>query len=452
MAERANLLLVDDDDVYRSVLGRELSRRGHTVVSAVDGAKALEAIARATPDVTLLDLRLPDMSGLDVLKAIRAQNVRTEVIVITGHGAIDTAIEAIRLGAFDYVSKPCPLDELEMRISLALERRNLAERNRILEGGLTPPDLTSAFVGQSEWYHGMVRQIGRFAPTESSVLILGETGTGKDVLAKLLHGGSARRDRPFVVVDCASLHESLLQSELFGHERGAFTGALRAKHGLFEVADHGTIFLDEVGDMSPPTQAKLLRVLETSSFRRLGGTAEIKVDVRIIAATNRDLSTLTKQGQFREDLYYRLSTIRLELEPLRNRPADVSVIAQHYVDRHNARFGTSLSLSDQTVEALSRHTWPGNVRELLHAVEQALIVTDGSVVQPQHLPPPIAVRSSQSPCAGIADQDLCSLEEVERVHIDKVLQAMNGHRGRAARVLGVSERNLYRLIRHHRLG
>jgi two-component system response regulator HydG len=297
----------------------------------------------------------------------------------------------------------------------------------------------------------MLTQIARFGPVDASLLILGETGSGKDVVAKMLHASSRRRDRPFVVVDCASLHENLLQSELFGHRKGAFTGAASDKHGLFEVANHGTIFLDEVGDMSPAIQAKLLRVLETATFRRLGSNEEIRVDVRIIAATNLDLPRLGDKGLFRQDLYFRLSTIQLTLAPLRERPGDVEAIAQHYVALYNGRFGRALRLSAEALAALGRYHWPGNVRELLHAVEQAMLVAEGETIAAHDLPAHVRQPSPTAP-AELPAEALGTLAELEREHVKRVLAATAGHRAQTARILGVSERNLYRMIRAYELG
>ena len=327
-----SLLFVDDDAAYRRALGGELQRMGYQVATAASGADAIAALGTAQPEIILLDLQLPDMSGLDVLKAIRERQPGSEVIMLTGHGTIDTAIEAIRLGAFDYLSKPCPLDELQVRIQRAQERQALARRASLLERGLTPPDLGSEFVGRSAPFRRVMDLLDRVAPTDSTVLISGETGTGKEMAAKLLHARSLRRQRPFVIVECAALQESLLQSELFGHERGAFTGADRAKSGLFEVADGGTVFLDEIGEVSLATQVKLLRVLDTSTFRRVGSTQEIRVNVRVLAATNRDLEGMVRQGLFREDLYYRLSTIRVHLPALRERRDDIDLLADHFVE------------------------------------------------------------------------------------------------------------------------
>lgn len=451
MSVSPSVLLVDDDATFRRVLAAELARLGFAVSDVGSGADGISEAARIEPDVVLLDLQLPDTSGLDVLRALRERCPGSEVILLTGHGSIDTAIEAIRLGAFDYVAKPCPLDELDVRLKRAIERRALRQRTSLLERGLTPPDPRDSFVGNSAAFRKTLGMIERVAPSDSSVLLYGETGSGKEMAARMLHVRSRRRDRPFVVVECAALQEELLQNELFGHERGAFTGADRAKPGLFEVAHGGTIFLDEIGEISQATQVKLLRVLDTSTFRHVGGTSEIRVDVRILAATHRDLSALVRQGLFREDLYYRLITFAIEMPPLRERKGDVGVLAGHFVARLNARYGFAKRLSEDTVRRLDRHDWPGNVRELLHAVEAAAIVCEGTEIFPAHLPP--SVRGDESAAAPAeaarGEERLPSLQELERSHIERVLGVCEGHRGRAAGILGISERNLYRKLRDY---
>jgi DNA-binding NtrC family response regulator len=447
MKTTPRLLIVDDDDAFRNVLAGELRRMDFQVAAVASGGDALRHLAEREPDIVLLDLRLPDVSGLDILRSIREKCPSTDVIMLTGHGTIDTAIESIRMGAFDYVAKPCPLDELDVRIRRALERQSLRRRASLLERGLTPPDLASAFVGESPEFRRVLQLIDRVGPSDTTVLITGETGTGKEMVAKLLHARSARRHRPFVVVECAALQETLLQSELFGHERGAFTGADRAKAGLFEVAHGGTIFLDEIGEVSVATQVKLLRVLDTSTFRHVGGTSEIKVDVRVLAATNRDIPAMVRQGLFREDLYYRLSTVPVTLPPLRERRTDIDLLAHHFAALLSERFGVEKRLSTATLDVLRRHPWPGNVRELLHAVEAAIVVCEGRDVQPDHLPAqlraPVAAPSSNGNGA------LKTLEDMERAHIEAALRHTNGHRGQAAKILGISERNLYRKLREY---
>jgi two-component system NtrC family response regulator/two-component system response regulator AtoC len=395
---------------------------------------------------------MPDMDGLSVLRVLRQRDSAAEVILLTGHGSMDTAIEAIRQGAFDYVAKPCPLDELEMRIYRALERRALRQQTRLLERGLTPPDVGAAFVGDSPAFQRLQATIGRVGPSRSTVLITGETGAGKEMAAKLLHARSPRADRPFVTVECAALQESLLQSELFGHERGAFTGADRAKAGLFEVAHGGTVFLDEIGEISQATQVKLLRVLDTSTFRHVGGTKEIQVDVRVVAATNRDLEAMVRRGLFREDLYFRLSTITIRVPPLRERPQDIGLLACHFVSLLNDRFGVQRRISDRTLDRLVAHDWPGNVRELLHVIEAAMIGCDGPSIAPEHLPTLSVGSVSPRTPAAADDLALVPLADVEREHILRVVRATTGHRSHAAQILGISERNLYRKLREYAEG
>ena len=455
MKQKPSLLLVDDDAAFRRVMSGELGRLGYEVAAVGTGEEAIAKAAQMEPEVVLLDLRLPAMNGLEVLKALRQAGSGAEVIMLTGHGSIDTAIESIRMGAFDYVVKPCPLDEIQIRIQRALELRSLQQRANLLERGLTPPDLGSSFVGESPEFLQLLHMIELVAPADSTVLITGETGSGKERVAKLIHARSPRRFRPFVVVECAALQESLLQSELFGHERGAFTGADRAKPGLFEVANGGTIFLDEIGEVSPPTQVKLLRVLDSATFRHVGGTAEVHVDVRVLAATNRDLPAMVRQALFREDLYYRLSTITIEVPPLRSRGADVELLARHFVSVFNERFGSQRKLGASALALLRRHSWPGNVRELLHVVERAMVVCEGPEIQPEQFPP--SLRPTMGPAAannnsaGTGNGALATLEELERRQIRLALDACGGHRGNAAKMLGISERNLYRKLRDYGL-
>ncbi len=446
----ASLLVVDDDVAFRQVMARELDRLGYEVSAVGSGEEAIESVKSAEPDVVLLDLRLPGIGGIETLKAVQAAAQGAEVIMLTGHGSIDSAIESIRIGAFDYVVKPCPLDELHIRIQRALERRALRQRATILERGLTPPDLSDSFIGESPEFRRLLSLIERVAPSDSTVLITGETGAGKERVAKLIHARSPRRSRPFVVVECAALQESLLQSELFGHEKGAFTGAERAKPGLFEVANGGTIFLDEIGEVSPATQTKLLRVLDTSTFRHVGGTREIRVDARVLTATNRDVPAMVRQGLFREDLFYRLSTITIDVPPLRARGGDVDLLAQHFVRALNERFGSDKQISGAALDVLRRHNWPGNVRELLHVIEAALVLCEGPSVLAEHLPAALRNSKSAPPSPPSAHKaPLPTLADAEREHIREAIESCNGHRGNAAKLLGISERNLYRKLREY---
>jgi DNA-binding NtrC family response regulator len=441
------VLLVDDDETFRRVLSVELARRGHTVDVQATGQGALERGLTAETDVVLLDLQLPDLDGIQVLKRLRERDVPVGVIMLTGHGTIDTAIHAIRLGAEDYLEKPCPIDKIDLTIRKTRENLDLRRRHRILSDGYSPTDVRAVLVGQSDAFRKLCESVARIAVTDATVLILGETGAGKDLVAKLLHAESARRDAPFVVVDCAALHEELLQSELFGHEKGAFSGAARQKHGLFEVAAGGTLFLDEIGEMSLQTQAKLLRVLESHRFRRLGGNQEIAVDLRVVSATNRDLQGAIAGGRFRSDLYFRLATLTLDVPPLRERREDIPLLIEHFTERFNRRFSRESHFSDKARELLVRCDWPGNVRELIHVVEQAIVLCDKGEVGPEDLPE--LGHAAGAAVLGERGEDFLTLDEVDRRHVLTVLEHVQGNRARAARILQVSERNLYRLIRRY---
>jgi DNA-binding NtrC family response regulator len=357
----------------------------------------------------------------------------------------------MKMGAYEFLQKPAPLAAIELAARRALEHRRLGEENARLKDGLQPTKLSSDLIGQGPEIESLKRFILKVGPTDSTVLLLGETGTGKDLVAAAIHQASGRRDHPFVAVDCASLNDNLLQSELFGHERGAFTGAVKLRHGLFEAADGGTIFLDEVGDVSPALQASLLRILETSRFRRVGGAREITVDVRLIAATNRDLERMISEGRFRQDLFFRLNAIHLELVPLRMRREDVPFLAEHFLARHNSRYGTSRRLGADAVEALLDYTWPGNVRELRHAVERAAVFADGDEIRATDLSPEIRSVARVEPSPVEAAEPLLPLLEVERLHLQRVLAHAGGHRARAAAILGISERSLYRKIQEFHL-
>ncbi len=439
------VLLVDDDDTFREVMSAELVRRGYQVASAADGRSALEQSSIGESDVILLDLRLPDMDGIEVLKKIRAREPAGRVVILTGHGTIDTAIKAIRLGAYDFLEKPCPVEQVEIAVQQAHENLRLVERQKVLEDGFSPPDVQLEFIGSSPVFEKLRQTIAKIAAADATTLILGETGSGKEMAATLLHAQGPRRDKPFIVLDCAALHENLLQSELFGHEKGAFTGAERQKHGLFEVASGGTLFLDEIGETSSEVQAKLLRVLETGRFRRLGGTREIAVDVRVISATNRDLAEAVSRGRFREDLFFRLSTLTVKIPPLRERREDIPLLVRHFTRGFNLRFSLSKAFGPQALDALQRHHWPGNIRELIHAVEQAMVLAEGETIEVQDLPASVWPSTGAHPGLAAVTEPL-PLREIERLHVLGVLEKVGGNRAQAARILGISERNLYRLL------
>jgi DNA-binding NtrC family response regulator len=447
-SEPRRVLLVDDDETFRQVLGGELTRRGHEVSVAPTGGDGVTLACRDVPEVILLDLRLPDMDGLEVLKTIRARQVPSGVVVLTGHGTIDTAIQAIRLGAHDYLEKPCQVAQVELAIQKTHEHLTLLRRQQVLQDGYSPRDSGSRMIGNSPAFNTLCERIARIARVDSTTLIRGETGVGKELVAARLHAQSPRADAPFVVVDCAVLDEELLRSELFGHVRGAFTGATRNKHGLFEVAHGGTLVLDEVGDTPPAIQAKLLRVLETGRFRHLGGNREIAVDVRVVSATNRNLEEAIAKGRFREDLYFRLATLSVDVPPLRERVEDIPVLVEHYTQRLNRRLSLSARFSDAAVEAMQRYGWPGNVRELIHSMEQAMVLAEGDEIGSDDLP--AAVRDGAgiaAPSSNVGEP--VPLREMQRRHILSVLDACDGNRTKAAVQLEISERNLRRLLKKY---
>ena len=439
------LLLVDDEESFRKLVGRELARAGYRVETASGLNEARQILAKKSFHLVLLDVRMPDGSGLDLLAEIKEGSPSTEVVMLTAYGTVEEAIRAMKQGALDFLTKPCKLAELEAVLEKAVQRQTLQRSHVALERDVERLQPSERFVGNAAQIRELLHLVQRVAETESTVLIRGESGSGKELVARAVHRQSPRARQPFVVVDCASLHENLLQSELFGHEKGAYTGAIRLKHGLFEVADRGTIFLDEIGEVTPPLQVKLLRVLETGIFRRVGGTADIKVDVRVIAATNRSLEAMMKEGQFREDLYYRLNVFSLHLPPLRERRDDIPILAEHFIQNSTIAPKRTVRVSDGAMEVLRRYNWPGNVRELENVIERALILCDGGIIEAEHLPMGIRVMPQYG-----HDQDsdrLPTLEEVERRYIRRVLEECKGHRQKAASILGISERNLYRRLK-----
>ena len=435
----AQLLVVDDDEAFRKSLCGELSASGYRVAEASDGAQLKERLAASEPDVVLMDLRLAAEDGLSLLEHVRASSA-SEVIVLTGHGTVTSAIRAMKMGAADYLQKPCDLDELELAVQRALDTRRLKERNEILERGLAP---RVEMIGSSKAFEAMMAELERAAQSASSVLIQGESGTGKELVARRLHQASPLRDKPFVVVDCASLSDELMHSELFGHEKGAFTGAVERKHGLFEVADGGTLFLDEVAEVTPRVQARLLRVLEGNAFRRIGGTREIQVRVRVLSATNRQLDAAVHAGTFREDLYYRLAALRIRVPPLRERREDIPLLAAHFLARSAKGHGAQPALDEEAMRALREHDWPGNIRELIAVVERLVLrggrqIGAGDVAE--------VLRGSAAARPPLPPEEDLTLAELERRRIEEVMRRCNGHRAEAARLLGLSERTLYRKL------
>ena len=444
MSTTRRLLMVDDEESFRQLTARELERSGYEVHTAGSLKEAREALATGSFHVVLLDVRMPDGSGLDLLPEIRESYPGTDVVMLTAYGTVQEAIRAMKQGAHDFLTKPAKFAELEAVLDKVIEKQQLERGNTALQREVDRMRPADGFIGQSQQIREMLAMLGRVAETDSTVLIRGESGVGKELVARAVHRQSHRSRQPFVVVDCASLHENLLQSELFGHEKGAYTGAIRLKHGLFEVADRGTIFLDEIGELTPPLQVKLLRVLETGTFRRVGGTADIKVDVRVITATNRALETMMAEKGFREDLFYRLNVFGLTIPPLRERREDIPLLVEHFVRTSAMVPKRNVRVSPAAMEVLTRYLWPGNVRELENVIERALILCDAGSIDPEHLP--LGVRLEPSFRPAEADGSLVTLEEVERRYVKRVLEECRGHRQKAASILGISERNLYRKI------
>jgi DNA-binding NtrC family response regulator len=437
----AQILVVDDDDAFRSSLCGELSSSGYRVADAADGTRMKELLSAKEPEVVLMDLRLAREDGLSLLEYVRAHST-CEVIVLTGHGTVQSAIRAMKMGAADYLLKPCDLDELELAVQRALETRRLKERNVILERGLTQPRVE--MIGRSKPFLEMLGEVERAAQSLSNVLIVGESGTGKELVARRLHQASPTRDKPLVIVDCASLSDELMHSELFGHEKGAFTGAVERKHGLFEVADGGTLCLDEVGEVTPRVQAKLLRVLESGTFRRMGGMRELQVHVRVLSATNRRLEEAVKAGTFREDLYYRLVTLQIRVPPLRERVDDIPLLTEHFLARAARGRESVPTLEPDSMRALCAYSWPGNVRELMGVIERLVIFRGTRRIGAADVAE--MLQGAPGGHASLEEEDELTLAEMERLRIESVMRRCDGHRTEAARILGLSERTLYRKL------
>ena len=397
------ILFVDDEESFRIITAKELVRVGYLVDTAGSLEEARTALGAQTYHLVLLDVRLPDGNGLELLEDIRSSLPGTQVVMLTAYGTVQEAIQAMRKGAHDFLSKPCKLGELEAVLARAIEVSHLERGNMALQRDVDRLRPSDRFVGETAGVKELHDLVGRVATTDSTVLIRGESGVGKELVARAVHRQSHRAKQPFVVVDCASLHENLLQSELFGHEKGAYTGAVRLKHGLFEVADRGTIFLDEIAEMTPPLQVKLLRVLETGIFRRVGGTHDVKVDVRMIAATNRPLEIMLKDGTLREDLYYRLNVFPIALPRLSERREDISVLAEHFRKQIEDQERSGVQAWDPAaLRHLEAYPWPGNVRELRNVVHRAHVMTEGDTILPEVLeellpdvPRPAAATSSR---------------------------------------------------------
>jgi len=440
------LLVADDDPVARDLLVEVLTREGYRVLAAGSGEACVRLAEQEPVDLALVDLRMPDLDGLAVLARLRALDPPVPVLILTAFATVDTAIEAIRAGAYDYLSKPFRVEEIRLAVRRALEAQRLRRENLQYRQELQERYRVEHLIGQSPAMVAVYRTIARVAPLDTTVLIEGETGTGKELVARAIHHASPRAGRPFVVVDCAALPETLVESELFGHEKGAFTGATQSRRGLLEAADGSTCLLDEVGELSLPLQAKLLRVLQERVVRRVGGNAPIPVDVRLIAATNRDLRKAVEEGRFREDLYYRLNVVTIRVPPLRERPQDIPLLAQHFLRKWAAATGKPVTgFARETLERLARHAWPGNVRELEHVVERAVALATSSILLPEDLPPDVGPAGPPAP-PTLPPGRRMTLEELKRWYVERVLAETGGNKARAAEILGIDRRTLYRLL------
>jgi DNA-binding NtrC family response regulator len=440
----ASVLVADDDAVARDLLVEVLVREGYRVRAAAGGAEAVRLAESEVFDLALIDLRMPDVDGLAVLERLRALDPSPPVLILTAFATMETAIEAIRHGAYDYLSKPFRIDEIKLAVRRVLEAQRLVRENRQFRQELQTRYDVAGLSGQSPEMVEIYRLVARVAAVDTTVLVQGETGTGKELLARAIHYASPRAERPFVVVDCAALPETLFESELFGHERGAFTGAVQSRRGMLETAEGSTCFLDEISELSLPLQAKLLRVLQERVVRRVGGNEPIPVNFRLIAATNRDLRKRVEEGAFREDLYYRLNGVTITMPPLRDRGADVSLLAHDFMRRYAAAAGKRLEgFSPEALALISGYRWPGNVRELEHAVERAVALARSAVIVPEDLPPEVRadpVRPPQLPARRM------TLDEVKRWYISAVLEETGGNKVRAAELLAIDRRTLYRIL------
>lgn len=440
---KLDLLLVDDDAELRDAMQSYFSSLGHRVAAADCGESALGTLASHSFTVAVVDMVMPGMSGLDLLARMKEDTPETEVILLTGQGTIERAVEAMKLGAYDFLTKPVRMKQLETVVEKAGESAKIRKENTQLRALVERGAPKHKMIGNSPAMQEVFRLVERAGPSEKPILIQGESGTGKELVARALHNASCRADKPLVVINCAALPEPLLESELFGHEKGAFTGAATAKPGLFEVADGGTLFIDEIGELAPALQPKLLRVLEDGSMRRVGSLKERRVDVRMIAATNRDLNAEVEAHRFREDLFYRINIMTIMLPPLRARTTDdVLLLADHFA-------GGGWEFDHECRDAIAHYSWPGNVRQLINAIERAKILADDEVLRKENLPPEVLGNSSASGSAIVAPEiDLAALT---RARVVQALQHEGGNKLRAAKSLGVSRRSLYRLIEKYHI-
>ncbi len=440
------MLVVDDEEAYRNLLEERFGMIGCAVTLCATGEAALEKMKTEPFDVGIFDIRMPGMDGIELFKKSREHQPLTEIIFLTGQATVDMAIEAMKLGAYDFLTKPCQLSELQVVVQKAYEKMLLSEKvNRQHELQLRSG--TVNLIGESTGLRKVKELIARVAPTDSTVLIEGESGTGKEIVANAIHQNSERSNSTFVIINCGAVPESLLESELFGHEKGAFTGAVKRKSGLFEIADSGTLFIDEVSEMSPGMQVKLLRVIETGRFRRVGGTNELDIDVRVVCATNKYLKDEIENGRFREDLFYRLNVMSVSLPPLREREGDIPLLVRHFIETSTRPNAHKMSATSEVLEAFENYDWPGNVRELSNVIERAMILADDSLITLREIP----FLDKKSPEERSESTASLSLDEVERRHIRLVLDSVRGNKTKASLILGVSRPKLYRKMEKYHI-
>lgn len=447
--EKAKILVVDDEHLIRWTLEQHLGHEGYEVYTAEDGEKALQMVTDLMPNLVLLDNQLPGIQGIEALGRIKEIGNETIVIMITAHGLLETAVKAMKLGAYDYISKPFNLDEITLIIKKALETVSLREEVKLLKEQQKTASRSYNIIGKSRAIQGVLDMIQKIAQSDAStVLIQGESGTGKELVARAVHANSSRADKAFMAINCAALPENLLESELLGHEKGAFTDAKAQKKGLLELADGGSVFLDEIGDMPYPMQAKLLRILEDKTFKRVGGVKDIQVDVRIISATNQEIKSLMMENKFRKDLYYRLQVVPIYLPPLRERKEDILPLARHFIETFNLEFRKNVrEISEKAREFLIRYDWPGNVRELKNVIERAMILESEDILLLEHLP--VELVGEMAPAASPAASSInipkegMSLEKVEEELVKQALSAAGGNQSKAADLLGV-QRDAFR--------
>jgi DNA-binding NtrC family response regulator len=443
------VVVVDDDEAMRDSCRQTLERSGYRVATATDSFSAVKAIRLQNPDLVILDLKMPGVDGTQLLQRIRTEHPGLDVVVITGYSSVGSAVECMRLGAYDYVPKPFDTETLRLVVRRALEKRRLAVENAQLRRSLAGASASEALLGEGAGMRKVRELVERVAVTDSTVLVTGESGTGKELVARAIHAGSSRRERPFVALDCAALVESLCESELFGHVKGAFTGAMSSRPGRFELAEGGTVFLDEIANVGPAIQAKLLRVLQEREITRVGDGRPIPVNVRVVAATNRDLAAAMKAGVFREDLYYRLSVVTIDVPPLRAHREDIPELALGLLQRIRGRRALPpRPLSEAALAALVGHDWPGNVRELENTLERALVLAQGAEIAEEDLG---LASGADGPSGGMDPSGDLRLASVEVDQIRKVLDLTGGRLGRAAALLGIDRKTLWRKIRAYNL-